>query len=150
MSSLIEVVTLHWPGEGQFLVEFGSPAGTPQRTSGADEPDRHIYRFTVGSLVGYTRRLENRYGTVKWSYFALLVGNGPTVVPGVSAPSDLLWHLEGKARFNRARRWVARLHGAGIDPAALSPSTMRRAGLRLEAGVTLEPILRSLLEESST
>jgi hypothetical protein len=143
MSESFSIVTLHWPSHGHFLIEWGAPTRKPVRTTEAHEPARHLYTFEPGSLVGYSRRLENHYGSIRWDYFALhLSPEGTIDVPGVEPLCDVLFHMRGKARFNRARRWISRLHGEQLDPTELPPDFHRRSGLRLHAGVSMSPLLR--------
>lgn len=107
---------------------------------------RRVVAFPPGSLFALVRWQAGEHGTVQSRLDivrAIRPGEPLTTVPFVAPGGELLAHLGGWPKVQKALEAIDRVEALGIEPRDAAPEYWRHVGNRIEAG--LRPRAYSLL-----
>jgi len=134
---MTEVELIWVQGEIQHWIRFG------------DDHDlrildrrRRVVGFLPGAIFGLVRWRANAYGTVVSKLDivrAVEPGMAVTTLPGVQPGGELLLHLSGWHRVEKALRIIDGVEALGIDPEEVAPAYWRHLHNRLTAGLRPSP-----------
>ena len=137
---MTEVELIWVEGEIQHWIRFG------------DDHDlrildrrRRVVGFEAGAVFGLVRWRANSYGTVASTFDILRAvdpGMALTTVTGVTPGGELLLHLSGWPRVEKALQAIDAIEALGLDPEEVAPDHWRHVHNRLTAGLTPRPYTR--------
>jgi hypothetical protein len=130
---MTEVELIWVEGEIQHWIRFGD-----DRDLRILDRRRRIVGFLPGAVFGFVRWQANTYGTVISKLDILRAvepGMAVSTIPGIHPGGELLLHLSGWSRVERALRAIDAVEALGIDPEDVAPDHWRHLHNRLTAGL---------------
>lgn len=137
---MTEVELIWVEGEIQHWIRFG------------DDHDlrildrrRRVVGFLPGAVFGFVRWRANAYGTVVSRLDILRAvepGRTVTTLPGITPGGELLLHLSGWPRVEKALQAIDAVEALGIDPEEVALDHWRHVQNRLSVGLTPRPYTR--------
>lgn len=137
---MTEVELIWVEGEIQHWIRFGD-----DRDLRILDRRRRVVGFLPGAVFGFVRWRANAYGTVVSRLDILRAvepGKTVTSVPGITPGGELLLHLSGWPRVEKALQAIDAVEALGIDPEDVAPDHWRHVHNRLSAGLAPRPYTR--------
>jgi len=137
---MTEVELIWVEGEIQHWIRFGD-----DRDLRILDRRCRVVGFLPGAVFGLVRWRANAFGTVASTLDILRAvepGTALTTVPGVTPGGELLLHLSGWLRVERALQAIDAIEALGLDPEEVAPDHWRHVHNRLAAGHAPRPYTR--------
>jgi hypothetical protein len=137
---MTEVELIWVDGEIQYWIRFGD-----DRDLRILDRRRRIVGFLPGAVFGFVRWRANAYGTVASTLDILRAvepGMAVTTIPGITPGGELLLHLSGWPRVEKALQAIDAIEALGLDPEEVAPDHWRHVHNRLNAGLRPRPYTR--------
>jgi hypothetical protein len=134
---MTEVELIWVEGEIQHWIRFGD-----DRDLRILDRRRRIVGFEPGGVFGFVRWRANAYGTVASRLDILRAvppGTAVTTVPGITPGGEMLLHLSGWPRVEKALRAIDAIEALGIDPEEVAPDHWRHVHNRLSVNLPPRP-----------